>query len=273
MRIATVLSALVLLPVAASAQSGQAQLDRMYKFYAGAQSFGQTASNSTYRVLGPSRQMAGLQSELRFQRPNKVYIAITSPSLGSLLAGCDGTTMTIYSSKRNQFDRLPAPKDLKGILEVLARLGIGAEMDALFFLAFTPPANFVSNPTLKPNENVNGTPCSVVEGGYVSPLMMRGRKGVATLYMDAKTGALMKTKLSFLKMPVKVRAPVLKDGKQVVKDKKPVYMEKSLTMDIISSQVVNRIETAPKFDAASFAVKVPAGAVELKMRELLGKPK
>lgn len=58
--------------------------------------------------------------ELRFRRPNYVYLNVDYPRIGQpgrwhLTFACDGRSLTLYNSARNEFQRVKAPANLEDV--------------------------------------------------------------------------------------------------------------------------------------------------------------
>jgi len=59
--------------------------------------------------------------ELRFRRPNKIYLAIDYPEVGKdgrwqLIYACDGKTLTVYNSARNEYQSVKSPARLDRVV-------------------------------------------------------------------------------------------------------------------------------------------------------------
>jgi hypothetical protein len=76
-----------------------------------------------------------LDIELRFRKPNRLFLAVDYPQVGKdgrwqLIYACDGRTLTVYNSARNEFQTTKAPLRLDRL--ILPQVLRGPEFIALF---------------------------------------------------------------------------------------------------------------------------------------------
>lgn len=134
---------LSLLALAAHAQQNAAtlvkQVDAAYRSLKGCS---YTATATIYIRQEGRTASLGSSANVRVQKPNRLYISVTTPQNGTLTFACDGRTATAYNTRVNQYVSLPAPATIGEVMQALNRADAqlfnhaiaAAPYDALYFL-------------------------------------------------------------------------------------------------------------------------------------------
>ncbi len=241
---------------AAQAQDAGAVLSRMYGAYSSATRYAQSASSTVEERLGQgAANYSGFSSVLRFERPNRLFVQVTSPKVGTVTAVSDGKTLTIHNSMKRQYTRQPAESTLTGILRQLRATGIATDAEPLYFLQGSV-SHRVTAPKLKAPATVNGVPCHVLVGSYRTETLMPGSNAQVTLWIGRDDGFLRKTKLVFPTIQGKVRVVDPKTRK--------VTKEQATTLSRSVTMVIQEHQAAPTFAADTFTFTPPPGSTEAK---------
>ena len=252
MRRLVLVTALALLAVdTAGAQDGNAILRRIEAAYGALRSYSHKASTTEIAATAQGKRIGGATNELRFSRPDKVYVSITSPQVGLVTAATDGKTFIGYRSSTNLYRRKPAPATLLAFDQAARGVGITNLLDPMYFL-IGKKAELAGVRTAG-KSTVNGVSCNVVTGTY------RAGKTTwtVTLYAEAATSLLRKTSLVTRGVPATIRVPVRHGGKVV-------QVSRALPLDISVVTIVQQLTTNTPLPDSAFQFRPPAGAVEQK---------
>lgn len=250
-------------PVGARAQDAPAILKKMYAAYAALNTYTQKTSITLINKAGPSTRTGGGTAELRFQRPNRLYIAVHSPT-GSMTTATDGREQISYNGAVNQFMKRPAPPTPAEFVKNLRSSGIDVKhVEPIFFLVGNKMPPQVVGITAKGTANVNGAPCYVVEGKISMNASLPGGSGSVTFWIDSGSYLLRKVLLVTTVQGV-VPVRTLKNGKTIVA-RQPVALNARLT------ELVQELQINPPLNGSAFVVAIPKGAIERNIGKYLKK--
>ncbi|MGC8668746.1 MAG: LolA family protein [Chthonomonadales bacterium] len=143
MKPALCIAILVLPRVSAYAQQNAAilvkQVDAAYR---NLKACSYTATATIYIRQGGRTASIGSTATVRVQKPNRLYISVTTPQNGTLTFASDGRTATAYNTRFNQYVSIPAGRSIGETIQLLNRADVelfnhaiaAAPYDALYFL-------------------------------------------------------------------------------------------------------------------------------------------
>ncbi len=255
-RLAAAAAALAVSAPPAAAQDANAVLQRMYTAYSTLKSYTHTAGSTLTRTIDGGRpQPTGLTSELRFARPNKAYVAVTSPQIGTSIAASDGRGLICYNSGSAMYTKAPAPASLGEFVAAARQVGIASELDPLQFLQGVKTN--LTGLTMRAPTTVNGVQCHVVGGRFTSAKLVPGRSGTVTLYIDKSTSLVRKVSLSFTGIQGNLRTAARKGGK-VVQTTRRVKLDQTIVT------VIQKLEVNGATPDSAFKFAPPPGSFERK---------
>jgi outer membrane lipoprotein-sorting protein len=235
------------------AQDANALLRKMLATYRGLNSYTHRISSTIEARVGPRATLRGADAELRFQRPNKLYVSVKSPSVGTFVIGSDGRELTIYRGDINTYQKRPSPATAKAAVDSLAEFGIQSFLDPLFFLKGEPAEKFFAGATSKGTSRVFGVNCQVV-AVQLTPGSMKGVKsGAITYYIDPSSGLARKILIKLQSQPIRGVARGTKNGK-------PTSVPVTVSVTSIVTENVQEAQANPALNAGSFTVAIPKGA-------------
>jgi len=162
---------LVLQAASHAQQNAQAMVKQVEAAYRNLNSCAYTATATIYiRQSGRSASL-GSTAIVRMQKPNRLFISVTTPQNGTLTFACDGRTATAYNTHFNQYVSIPAAQTIGGVVQALNRADVelfnhaiaAAPYDALYYLeghGGAPPVIWKAMGTAR----VGTVPCAVLSG-------------------------------------------------------------------------------------------------------------
>ncbi len=249
---------------AAQAEDGTALLKKIQAAYTGLKSYSQKASSTVTLKLGTQRQVEGQLTELRYQQPNKVFMSISSPRVGTVVSFNNGREMLVYHSNINSYQKRPGHQTVKSYVMALREFNIATMLDPLAFLTGDPVQAVVSAAVLKGGEMLNGIACNVIVGQLKSSLIGSAKSGTVTFWADKSTNLLRKIQIENRGIPATV--PV-----KAVVNKKPVVNVRKFAVDQTFSITIQEMHVNPPMTDASFNYALPKGAIEQNPDKMLKK--
>lgn len=251
----SVLAALLSAP--AQSQDATAILRRMYAAYSGLNSYRQTASTTVTQTINNQRATFGLATELRYQKPDRVYISVTSTSSGTLVALSDGRERLLYRSVTRIYRKSPPASSLKEFVAGLRSAGIGSEYDPLYFLQAPAPLQGLSGIAYQGKTRVNDGDCHIIRASFRSNVVAKGSPGVVTFYVDQKQFLLRRVTMLFTNVTVTAPVRVRKNGREALE-------RRQFKSNINYSTIIQKFEANPPLDNSAFAYTLPKDAFEQK---------
>jgi len=259
------LLALVLVGMAvagARAEDGKALMGKVYAAYAGLRSYTQTVSGSVVeRIGGQTRGVAGQTAEVHYEKPNRLYVTVTSPQTGTVAAFSNGREMTVYRSRYDTYMKFPAPPTAAEFVKSLGKFGVVAQLDALDFLAGNTADSFVSSYSSPTTAKVNGVVCYVVTG-TLKP-MRSARSARITYWVDQRSHLIRKLQLEKNGVPTPVRVVRTVKGKQVA-SVRVILVDNSVT------ETIQEMQPNPSLSDAAFSYRIPPSATQQDPAKALG---
>lgn len=235
----------------AHAQTGDELVRKVEAAYGALKSYSHTMRATGQVVIEGSSRTGELTSELRYKAPNKLYMSINSPAVGTVTAVTDGKREIIYFGRRNAVLRLPSPPSLKQFLEGLKKFQIAAVLDPLYFLVGEPASKLATGFVVKGQDTVNGAACDMVMGTIKRNTVQTARSGRITLWIDRKTLLVRKTMLELQGVPL--RTSSRKDPKS------PPVIQVSLANETLA-EAVQKMQINPPLKDSDFVPVIPANA-------------
>jgi outer membrane lipoprotein-sorting protein len=254
MKTTVVIAGLILTSIAPShAQDANALLRKSLATYRNLNTYTHRVSATTQMRIGQRVTIRGNDAEVRYMKPNKLYVEVKNPSIGTIIAGSNGREQTIYLGNINKYQKRPAPPTAKAFVNSLMEFGVGTMLDPLFFLQGGSPETYFTGVTSKGTAKVFGVNCQVV-AAQIKPGTLPGIKGGNAIYhIDPATGLVRKVQMTLQGQPTKAMAKSTKNGKVV---SVPV----TLTLTFKSVENIREAQLNPALNDASFAVAIPKGA-------------
>lgn len=253
--LAAVALAAVALP--AAAQDAQAILKHVEQSYHGLDSYTQTIGTTAITRVGAANRAQGFQSRLKYVRPNRMLLTLTTPTAGTVTVACDGKQILLHRSLTGQFVRRPAASDLAGVLKALRRLGIESEMDPLYFLANPSALRRLMSAKVVGSRAIAGQPCQLVRAKWVSTSLMRGKTGTITLAVDKATGLVRRVEMEFRGVPVTI---VERDTRGA----KPAVTRRKGTLTRTVTITAQEVKANPRLSERDLRFSPPPGSVEAR---------
>ncbi|MCC6731288.1 MAG: DUF2092 domain-containing protein [Chthonomonadales bacterium] len=253
------LGALALATVAlpAGAQDAQAILRRVEQSYRALSSYTQTIGTTATTRVGKVNRTQGFQSRLKYVRPNRMLLTITTPAAGTVTVACDGKQIILHRSLTGQFVRRAAAPDLAGVLKSLGRLGIGSEMDPLYFLANPSAVRRLMSAKIVGSRAIAGQPCQLVRAKWVSTSLLRGKTGTITLAVEKATGLVRRVEMEFRGVPVTI---VERDTRGA----KPAVTRRKGTLTRTVTITAQEVKANPRLSERDLRFSPPPGSVEAR---------
>lgn len=241
----------------AQSQDANAILQRMYAAYSGLTSYRQTASTTVTQTINNQRATFGLATELRYQKPDRAYISVTSTASGTLIALTNGRERMLYRSLTRMYRKSPPAANLKEFVAGLRSAGIGSEYDPLFFLQAPVPLQGLSGIAYQGKTRVNDGDCHIIRANFRSNVVAKGSPGVVTFYVDQKQFLLRRVTMLFTNVTVTAPVRVRKNGRESLE-------RRQFKSNINYSTVIQRFEANPALDSSAFTYELPKDAFEQK---------
>jgi outer membrane lipoprotein-sorting protein len=238
----------------ATAQDGIAALKKAQAAYISLNSYSQTVSTTILTKVGSQQSVAGQTSELRYQKPNRIFISVSSPQSGSVVTYNNGKEMLVYRGKINAYQKVTPKPTVKAYVTALREFGIGTMLDPLALLTGDPVQSAFTSATAKGSDVLDGSKCKVVSGNIVPTLAGKAKSATATFWIDNATNLVHKIEIVTKGVPATARMRVMENGKPVVKTK-------LITLDSTISMSIQNIKVNPPLNDASFTFTPPAGAI------------
>jgi outer membrane lipoprotein-sorting protein len=239
---------------AATAQNGIPALKKVQAAYLGLNSYSQTVSTTLISRVANRQAVAGQTSELRYQKPNRIYISVSSPESGSVVTYNNGKEMLVYRGKLNAYQKASAKPTVKAYVAALRAYGIGTMLDPLAFLTGDPVQSALTSAAMKGSAVLEGAKCDVVAGTIAPALAGKAKTATATFWIDKATNLLRKVEIVTKGVPATARMRVMVKGKPVVKSQ-PIQIDTTITMNI------RNVKVNPPLNDASFTFQPPANAI------------
>jgi hypothetical protein len=229
----------------------------MYTTYSSLNSYRQTASTTVTQTIDKQRATFGLATELRYQKPDRAFISITSTSSGTLVALTDGRERMLYRSVTRMYRKSPPAANLKEFVTGLRSAGIGSEFDPLYFLQSPAPLQGLSGIAYQGKTRVNDGDCHIIRANFRSNVVASGSTGVVTFYVDQKQFLLRRVTLLFSNVTVTAPVRVRKNGRDSLERRK-------FKANINYSTIIQKFEANPPLDNTAFTYPLPKDAFEQK---------
>jgi outer membrane lipoprotein-sorting protein len=231
-----------------AAQSGNdpaaiALRDKLVRAYHDLRSFHEKVIQKQWKTA--PEQAITIEIEMRYRSPNRLYLNVDYPQVGAegrwhLTLACDGKTLTLYNSAKNEFQRVKAPSRLDRL--VLPTSLRGPEFD-LILRDINPFSDLEKQAAVRYSEAFE---LSGSHGLHLLKLdLQQGGARRALLYrLDPNDHLLRGLKLSIL--------PDTTDPDPFLEPEKAATVEAEYTL----------VERNPRLSNADFAFTPPAGARE-----------
>jgi len=232
-----------------------AVLKKVQQTYLGLKSYSQKITATNVVVVSGRRQVVGQESELRYQQPNRTFIQVSTPNVGTLTTFNNGREMLVYRGSSNTYQKRPGQPTVKAYVRALREFGIGTMLDPLAFLTGEPVQTALASATVSGSEAVDGVPCEVVVGRLTPALASKAKSATATFWVDKSANLLRRVKIAVTGVPATARVRVMVQGKPVIKSM-PTTVDQTTTMSI------HDVKLNPPLNDASFTFALPKGATE-----------
>jgi outer membrane lipoprotein-sorting protein len=229
----------------------------MYATYGGLHSYRQTASTTVTQTINNQRATFGLATELRYQKPDRAFISVTSTASGTLVALTDGQQTLLYRSVTGIYRKSPPARSLKDFVAALRTAGIGSEFDPLYFLQSPPPLQGLTGIVYQGKTRVNDGDCHIIRATFRSNVVAKGTAGVVTFYVDQKQFLLRRVTMLFNNVTVTAPIQARKGGREVLE-------RRQFKSNLSYSTIIQQFEANPALDSAAFTYNLPKDAFEQK---------
>ena len=227
----------------------------MQAAYQNVNSYSQKTSVSGRSMIAGRSQVNGMTAEVRYAKPNKVYIIVSAPSTGSVVGMNTPAGMTVFLSQANRFIKMPAASSLKNVVEQLKQFNIAASLDPLYLLEGNSLDPFVSGWALKPKTTINGVSCTPLVGKLTKIALRGSESGNVTFYLDSAF-FVHKMTIEWKRLKVKVKV------KPTAASPNPA--PKQLFMDTTVIETIQDFKINPQLSDADFVHPMPKDAKEQK---------
>lgn len=233
------------------AQDASATLQKISAAYGALKSYAHRAS--TTQIVHSTRGNAtgGAANELRFARPDRMYVSIVSPTVGQVVVANDGKQFIGYRSLTNTYRVQPAPRTLLQLDATARAAGVTNMMDPMFFLLGKKAS--LEGLVAAGKASVNGVPCTVVRGTYRAGKI----PWTVTLYADASSHLLRKVSLAAKGIPQTITVNAQAGGRTVP-------TSRVVPVDISIVTVIQQMTVNQPLPDTDFRFTPPKGAVQQK---------
>lgn len=190
------LALLLLRPSPAAAD----EIGRVSRAYAALHSYTQLTETEAHGQVGGQATTTTYRSTLRVRRPDRVFLEVTSPAIGALLASNDGEALRIYASRTRQIWTMPPVRTVHAFFAALSRHQMAFECDPISFLCGRAPALSAVSARQITVEGISGT---MLTGTLASEVTWPGVRGRASLLVDTSTQLIRRVELAFTAIPVR----------------------------------------------------------------------
>lgn len=135
-------------------------LDQAAEAYAAADAFSERTTITETIASADGEEASSYQTELYFQRPNRVFYEITGEE--TMVIACDGERLIVYSSERGGYAEQEAPEELAALLGEQETGIVG--LSELALLAGGSPDESLADAALGEDATLDGRECRVVKG-------------------------------------------------------------------------------------------------------------
>jgi outer membrane lipoprotein-sorting protein len=276
---------MVVIGISAASASAQTQdprtlLQKVMSTYQSLNTYHGTASTeSTLLYQGKVVRISGqMQVEMKFKRPNKLWLHFTNPS-GTFSVTSDGAQFYVYFSNLNQYSQIPTAPDMAHMLMLLRfRAGVLAQLDPLYFLCLNQLPRELTNLKYQSSATYNNKPVFVVSGvtraqtipitdAHGHPVLDKaGHKLVAQNHAQYWTWWI--NRQTFLLEKIESRDPNLKVAQ--VKRQGKNLLRRTVIVTQQQRHIVLSATPNPPLTDKEFAFAPPAGAVpKLSVQDII----
>lgn len=253
-------SAIFLLSIGGYAHADNARnvMKRVYEVYQGLTSFTQNSNdNDTFRA-GKYHMTLGTTTLLRYRKPNDLYLSITGPRVGTVVATNHGNQEMQYVSNLNKYRLLPAAPSAAIFMQTLKPLGIIAILDSLYYITGGSLDQAADHLKYKGKVKLNGKLCFLLSANLKPNQIPPKTKATLEFWVDSQNYLLKKIRWDITGVSRIVPYVKVVKKKKVVERKKVTGTE-TLTEYIVSSSI------NPSMRDSDFKYTLPSDAVQQRL--------
>jgi outer membrane lipoprotein-sorting protein len=239
----------------AHAENAQSVMKRLYEVYQGLTSFTQNSNdNDTFRA-GKYHMTVGTTVLLRYRKPNDLYLSITGPRIGTVVATNHGGREMQYVSNLNKYRLMPEAPSAAIFIETLRPLGIISIMDSLYYIAGKSLNQAADHLKYKGKVKLNGKLCYLMSATVKPNQIPPNTKATVEFWVDSQNFLLKKIRWDVTGVTRIVPYIKVVKKKRVLERKKVTGTE-TMTEYIVSSSI------NPSMTDSDFKYTLPSDAIE-----------
>lgn len=197
----------------------------------------------------------GTTALLRYRKPNDLYLSISGPKVGTVVATNHGGQEMQYVSNLNKYRLLPAAPSAAIFVETLRPLGIIAMMDSLYYITGGSLNQAADNLKYKGKVKLNGKICFLMSATVKPKQIPPKTEATVEFWVDSQNFLLKKIRWNITGVTRIVPYVKVVKKKRVVERKKVTGTE-TMTEYIVSSSV------NPSMTDSDFKYALPSNAIE-----------
>ena len=197
----------------------------------------------------------GTTALLRYRKPNDLYLSISGPKVGTVVATNHGGQEMQYVSNLNKYRLLPAAPSAAIFVETLRPLGIIAMMDSLYYITGGSLNQAADNLKYKGKVKLNGKICFLMSATVKPNQIPPKTEATVEFWVDSQNFLLKKIRWNITGVTRIVPYVKVVKKKRVVERKKVTGTE-TMTEYIVSSSV------NPSMTDSDFKYALPSNAIE-----------